>query len=139
MQITRLAGLGRIPGNPIITNGGQFRYELTPQLAEWIRVMRRRPTKVTRLDSDFFMLGCRARKGKRQRTAPVILDEMKLFTKEILARVKEIQEQPAGKDDEDVLLRTLHQCIMALIERDYEIRGIPQNAEAQHNAHDPEF
>ena len=56
MQITRLAGLDQIPGGRTITKGGQLRYELTPALAEWIRVMRRRPTKVTRLDSGCFIL-----------------------------------------------------------------------------------
>ena len=64
---------------------------------------------------------------------------MKLFTKEILSRVTEIQDQMAYKDSEEILLSTLHQNIMALIERDYEIRNIPQNAEARHDAHDSEI
>jgi hypothetical protein len=138
MQITRLARLNRIPGERIITKGGQFRFQMSPQLAEWIRVMRRRPTKVTRLESDSFILGCRARRGPRQGNTPIILNEMKSYTREILACVKEIQDHVAFKKYEEVLLRTLHQCIMALIERDYEIRKIPQNAEAQPDAHDPE-
>lgn len=115
MQITRLARLDRIPSERIITKGGQYRYELTPPLAEWIRVMRRRPPKITRLNSGGYILGCRAQKGPPQRNTAMILDEMKLFTKEILARVKEIQEQCPSNEEYEILRDTLHTCIMALI------------------------
>lgn len=115
MQITRLAGLNQIPGERTITKGGQFRYELTPPLAEWIRVKRRRPTKITRLDSGCYILGCRARKGPRQTDTAMICDEMKLFTKEILARVQEVQDQSPSDEQHEILRDTLHTCIMALI------------------------
>lgn len=115
MQITRLAGLDQIPSERIITKGGQYRYELTPHLAEWIRVRRRRPPKITRLDSGGFILGCRAQKGPRQRNTAMILEEMKLFTKEIRSRVTEVQDQCPSNEEHEILRDTLHTCIMALI------------------------
>ena len=125
MQITRFANLGHIPGERVITKGGQFRYELTPALAEWIRVMRRRPTKITRLDSGCYILGSRARKGPRQKNTATLFDEMKLFTKEILARVKEAQDESPSNEQHEILRDTLHTCIMALIRCSEDMRKTP--------------
>lgn len=122
MQITRLAGLNRIPGERTITKGGQFRYALTPALAEWIRVMRRRPAKITRLESGSFILGCRAKTGPRQRNIEAVLDEMRLFAKEILSRVDELRAQHLSAADQQMLHDMLSRCIIALVRSDESMR-----------------
>lgn len=125
MQITRLAGLDHIPGERTITKGGQFRYEPTPALAEWIRVKRRRPTKITRLESGAFILGCRAKTGPKQHNTAVILDEMRLFAKEIISRVDELRAKHLSVADQQSLHEMLGRCIMALIRSDESMRKGP--------------
>jgi hypothetical protein len=117
MHVTRLAHEGQIPGERIITKGGQFRYPLNPQLAEWIRVMRRRPRHGKVLDSGFYILGRRASKTPQSRDTGIICEEMLGFVKEIDARMKEITLHEQQPSDEEVgrLAGAVRTCIMDLV------------------------
>jgi hypothetical protein len=42
MHIARLAKQGRLPGERIVTAGGQYRYACTPEMLRWMRLMRTR-------------------------------------------------------------------------------------------------
>ena len=83
---------------------------------------RRRPTKITRLESGAFILGCRAKTGPKQHNTVVVLDEMRLFAKEIISRVDELRAQHLSAADQRMLHDTLGRCIMALIRSDESMR-----------------
>lgn len=123
MHVTRLAKQGRIPDERMKTKGGQRRYELTPQLAEWIRVMRRRPRHGKVLDTNFYVLGCWGPKKPLPRTTDLIFEEMLLLTREIRYRVQELKRQNPSAEDMLILGDTLHSCASALLEEFKQARG----------------
>lgn len=98
------------------TKGGQRRYELTPQLAQWIRIMRRRPRHGKVLDTNFYVLGCWGPKKPQPKTTDTIFDEMLLFTREIRYRVQEIRSQNPSEEDVLILGDTLHACAKVLLD-----------------------
>lgn len=109
MHVNRLARQNKIPSERTITKGGHFRYELTPDLAEWIRVMRARPKYGRLLDSDFYMFGCRtSKKRERARDRVVITEEIGLLLKEIDRRTTEfLNIEPDATNDEIAMLRKI--------------------------------
>jgi len=52
----------------------------------------------------------------------VVLDEIRLFTKEILSRVDELRAQHLSPTDQQMLHDMLARCIMALIRSDESMR-----------------
>ena len=127
MHVTRMARKNEIPGERIITKGGHFRYELTPELAEWIRVMRARPRYGRLLDSDFYMFARRAnKKRERVRDRVVITEEITLLLKEIERRVSEFLdiEPDATNDDITKLRKIMVPLIMELMRLDTNVADL---------------
>lgn len=88
MQVVRWAQADEIPGERIITRGHQYRYELTPELAEWIRIRRRKPIKGVYLGSIDAVLW--PERSVRVTPAKPICDEIGDLLREIEERALEI-------------------------------------------------
>lgn len=88
MQVVRWAQVNEIPGKRIITPGNQYRYELTPELAEWMRIRRRKPIKGVRFGSIDAVLW--PERSVRATPAKPICDEIADLLTEVEERVCEI-------------------------------------------------
>lgn len=112
MQVTRWAKVHMIPGIRHITPGKQYRYELTPELAAWIRLRRRQGRErpwmgfMGALDSD--------KPAKRVISGKIICREIDELLEEIERRVAEITiPNPVPTEAE---LRALHERLTRSID-----------------------
>jgi hypothetical protein len=117
MHIARLAQKNALPGERILTAGGQYRYECAPKMVRWMRLMRTRRSSDQMRDSCFIV-----RKYYSRSTAAVVGDrgvalwEITCLLEEIDERILEVLEggpEPT-RQEYDTLLRCLGPAIAGL-------------------------
>ena len=129
MQITRLARRNEIPSERMVTPGGHIRYEMTDELAEWIRVMRGRPQFTHRLRSGAYVFGRRVERLPRKRDGAIIVEEITGFLEEIESRVTELlsRDPVATKEEVGQLVDTLKPVIFHLMMTDSHLCNLLNN------------
>lgn len=87
-HVARLAKQTRIPGDRITTAGGHYRYELTPDLAEWMHKVRCPSRRKKKYKMEFFTLICRASRREDGSDTALVCEEIGDFVGEIEERVE---------------------------------------------------
>lgn len=87
-HVARLAKQSRIPGDRITTAGGHCRYELTPDLAEWMHKVRCPPRRKKKFKMEFFTLICLASRREDGSDTALVCEEIGDFVGEIEERVE---------------------------------------------------
>ena len=87
MQVARWAKNNMIPGSRIITQGYHYRYELTPTLAAWIRIRRRKGR-----ERHMGLVGAVGIDEQGNRVVPceIICEEINELISEIVRRIGDI-------------------------------------------------
>lgn len=121
MHIARLAQKNALPGERLLTAGGQYRYECTPKMIRWMRLMRTRRGTGYMRDSCFifrkyYTRSCAAVGGDRG----VALREIACLLEEVDERILEILEMGPEPtlDEYNALQDCLRPAVIGLINRD---------------------
>ena len=111
MQVARWAKNNMIPGSRIITQGYHYRYELTPTLAAWIRIRRRKGR-----ERHMGLVGAVGIDEQGNRVVPceIICEEINELISEIVRRIGDIS--PPNPTPTPAQLRTLDERLAESID-----------------------
>lgn len=122
-HVARLAKQSRIPADRITTAGGHDRYELTPDLAEWMHKVRCPPRRKKKFKMEFFTLICRASRREDGSDTALVCEEMGDFVNEIAERVNVLLKRMPSVLTMRQLREALFPAIVRLMQLDLELKN----------------
>lgn len=131
-HVARLAKQSRIPADRITTAGGHYRYELTPDLAEWMHKVRCPPRRKKKFKMEFFTLICRASRREDGSDTALVCEEIGDFVGEIEERVEVLLKRRPSILTVQQLAEALLPAISRLIVIDQRLqKRLPKRPKAE--------
>ena len=124
MHIARLAKEGRLPGERIVTAGGQYRYACTPEMLRWMRLMRTRHRGGLMPPSSLVFRRFRPRSSAAVgRDRGVAIWEIDCLLEEVDERIVEVLSMgpPPTAEEYTSLLQCLRPAVLGLAKREATI------------------
>jgi len=121
-HVARLAKLNKIPADRITTAGGHYRYELTPDLAEWMHKVRCPPRRKKKFKMEYFTLICRASRREDGADTALVCEEIGDFVGEIEQRVEVLLKRKPSILTVRQLKQALDPAICRLLQLDRSLR-----------------